>query len=317
MLDAAESSRSGHALWDAYLSSLRPPAPRPLMPDTTHASTLRETVTSPRPLSPPTAILDAASSSIPAFYLTSPGPSSSLTRSRTIRRPNRTSSTRTTDFDDFTSRRRSIVRANAESSEPVRAEDSADGTWRFPSPLDRSSQDGPSTGASRFGRRVSPLTPWSDPHLRIGPDRDLLTGLFGDDDDRADTGEASSSSSTHQSSSRIWYTLTGRTSPPPDRSIAPMPRLRRGGLRAPESMLSRLTPSTTDASSPRPRSPLRPLPPISAGAYGPEDPGNLRATGPGSSGSGRGQNEMDALDEASRQLLTPRSISPAGDVYHI
>lgn len=298
MLDAAESSRSGHALWDAYLSSLRPPAPRPLMPDTTHASTLRETVTSPRPLSPPTAILDAASSSIPAFYLTSPGPSSSLTRSRTIRRPNRTSSTRTTDFDDFTSRRRSIVRANAESSEPVRAEDSADGTWRFPSPLDRSSQDGPSTGASRF-------------------DRDLLTGLFGDDDDRADTGEASSSSSTHQSSSRIWYTLTGRTSPPPDRSIAPMPRLRRGGLRAPESMLSRLTPSTTDASSPRPRSPLRPLPPISAGAYGPEDPGSLRATGPGSSGSGRGQNEMDALDEASRQLLTPRSISPAGDVYHI
>ena len=316
MLEAAESSRAGPAIYDA-LSSFRPPTTRSLLADTAQASMLRETVTSPRPMSPPASVLEAAANSIPAFYLTSPGPSSSLSRARTVRRPTRTAPARTNDFNDFTSRRRSIVRANAESSESVRAEDSADGTWRF-SLLERagSSHDGPSTSASRLGRRFSPLTAWSDPHLRIEPDRDPYM-VFPHEDDRGDAGEPSGSGSAHQSSSQLWYSLTGRTSPSSDRSIAPVPRLRRGGLRAPESMLSRLTSPSTEASSPRAVSPLRPLPPISAGAYGPEDPGTSRISSSGSSGSSRVQNEMDALDEASRQLLTPRSISPAGDVYHI
>ncbi|EKM59112.1 uncharacterized protein PHACADRAFT_249338 [Phanerochaete carnosa HHB-10118-sp] len=298
MLEAAESSRTAPALYDAY--TFRPPATRSfVLEDAAQASMLRETVTSPRPLSPPTAMLEAASSSIPAFYLASPGSSSSLTRSRTVRRPNRTASTRTTDFSDFTSRRRSIVRANVESSESVRAEDSADGTWRF-SLLDRaasSPHDGPSTSPSR-------------------PDRDSYM-VFPHEEERVDAGEPPSSGSMHQSSSRPWYSHTGRASPSSDRTIAPMPRLRRGGLRAPESMLSHLASPSTETSSPRAGSPLRPLPPINTGAYEPEDSGTSRASGSGSSSSGRVQNEMDALDEASRQLLTPRSISPVGDVYHI
>ncbi|GJE84060.1 hypothetical protein PsYK624_001350 [Phanerochaete sordida] len=312
MLDHTDASRSGPALWDAYHNSLRPPVPR-LPLDRAQLPTLRETVTSPRPLSPPTPILDAASSSIPAFYLTSPAPSTSLTRSRTIRRPHRSASTRSTDFNDFTSRRRSIVRANAESSESVSAEDSTDGTWRFSTRTASIGHDGPSTSQER---RIPTLAAWSDPHLRLEGDPYPPHPPHIADDD-VDLVEPSGSGSAHQSSSRLWHSLTGRASPASDRPTAPIPRLRRGGLRAPESMLSRITSPSTDASSPRPRSPLRPLPPISAGAYGPEDLGPSRASGSGSSGSGRGQNEMDALDEASRQLLTPRSISPATDVYHI
>jgi hypothetical protein len=300
LLDAGISSGGGAALYDAYLP-FRPPPTRSYLADAVPFT--RQTVTSPRPVSPPPPILprDSIFTSLPS--LLGPSTSTSLSRQRAARRPLRS---RTTDFTDFATRRRSIVRANAELSDTVRAEDSADGTWRFAS-QDRvgSTDPAPSSSTNRFGRRFSPLTAWSDPHLRINAGADTPWTLSPAPDDRVDSAEPSTS---HQSSSQLWYSFTGRRSPSAgDRPTGAVPRLRRGGLHAPESMFSRYTSPATESTTPQPD--------VSSGIS--EEPSSSRlstSSGP----SGRIQNsEMDALDEASRQLLTPRSISPAVDVYHM
>lgn len=272
------------------------------------AALLRESVTSPRPLSPPTPVLGGESLPpslpLPSVYLAPTGPTA-LSRQRSVRRPARS---RTMDFNDFTTRRRSIVRHTAETSEPVRAEDSTDGTWRFSSLLDRPTPSDSSASSSthRLGRRFYPLTSWSDPHLRIDPESDTLrypealTALEG-------SGSGESSGSNHQSSGRLWYAFTRHPSASTSDGTT-LPRLRRGGLQAPESLYSRYGSPTTDSIAPLPDGP----------SGGSQDHPLSRSPATGSGTVPRVQNsEMDALDEVSRQLLTPRSISPPDEVFHI
>ena len=295
ILEAPESSRGGAALYDAY-TSLRPSSTRLTSLDP--VDRLRSTVTSPRPPSPPTPLIGGDTVGLPpppplsSVYLAPHGPSS-LTRQRTLRRP--ATRTRAMDFNDFTSRRRSIVRQNGEVSEPVRAEDSADGTWRFSSPPERAgSSDAPSPSAHRLGRRFFPFTAWSDPHLRINPDNDGWT-----------VGPGESSGSGHQSSSQLWHQFTGRPFAG-ERSPTTIPRLRRGGQPALESILPLRGYTSLGSLTPQSDDPSRSM----------DDRTPSRASS--STAPGRLHNsEMDALDEASRQLLTPRSISPAGEAFHL
>ena len=293
----AGGSGSAAALYDAYLP-FRPPPTRPSVADP--VTFTRQTVTSPRPISPPPPIVQRSSAWAPLS--SSAGSSTTLSRQRSIHRPSRS---RTTDFTDFATRRRSIVRANAETSEAVRAEESADGTWRFAHPERPGSADpDPSSSNNRLGRRLSPLTAWSDPHLRIDVGAETPWSLSPTPDNRADSAE----STTHQSSSQLWYSLLGRRSPSTtERSAAPIPRLRRGGVHAPETF-PRYEQSPTDAATSQTEG--------RSGAA--EDSSSSQLSAPGAGPSGRTQSsEMDALDEASRQLLTPRSISPAVEVFHM
>ena len=298
--EVAESSRPASALYEAY-APFHAFASRSLPADS--ADRLRSTVTSPRPASPLTPLIASDLTGIPpppsSVYIAPAGPSS-LNRRRTIRRPGRSP---TMDFNDFTSRRRSIVRQHVETSEPVRAEDSTDGTWRFSSTLDRL---GPSEVASssthRFSRRSFPLSPWSDPHLRIDPDSDGVRQSTAADG-IADTEEPSATG--HQSSSQLWHRLTGRPYTD-DRSGSVAPRLRRGGQPAPESIFPRNASPATESSTHRLDGP--------SGAT--EDHVPSRASSSTSAGRIH-SSEMDALDEVSRQLLTPRSISPAEEAFHM
>ncbi|KAJ4479192.1 hypothetical protein J3R30DRAFT_3475275 [Lentinula aciculospora] len=184
----------------------------------------------------------------PRSYLTS---GSSLARSTSLRRPTRS---RTVDFNDFTSRRRSTIRNTAEPSGGV-GSITTDSTTAS-DPRDRDSNSWVPTGATRrfFGlsrlRRSNPeLNLWSDiPESEDGPtsgDNPTLPYI------------PSSSSSTSSSSSQ------GVILPPPhepetsdERNVDPstistsvlpshsslsrlLPRLRRRGLRHTESSLSR------------------------------------------------------------------------------
>lgn len=241
-----------------------------------------EVVTSPRP-----------PSVFPPFLShrrTSGSPSgTSLTRQNSIVR--RTTRSRTTDFNDFATRRRFAVRQSQEHSpDPPRPEESADGTWRFSSSQDPPDQEGVSM-SRRGPRRFFPLAAWSDPHLRI------------------DAGDGQSEDSApiapqapplpppgSQSSAQLWYSLTSGAGPasqsPNPFNASDGPRLRRGGLRAPESLLSRL------GSPPLPHL-LEELP--TDGQVGSSEV----ATVPPESHSGPIGDGV--------QVLTPRSISPLGE----
>lgn len=212
-----------------------------------------------------------------------------LTRQPSIRRGLRT---RTSDFIDFTTRRRSVGRQSQErTSESVRPEESTDGTWRFSSPQDRLDQE---EGSSRHRpRRFFPLSAWSDPHLRLEVDDGAPEEVI-----HAPSETAFPPSS--QSSSQLWYSLTAAASPPTAPSPPPprisdgrvtAPRLRRGGVRAPESLLSRYaSPSMEEALQ---LAGLSGTATEHATAAAPET-----QLGP---------------PEDSAQLLTPRSNSPAGE----
>ncbi|KIP08354.1 hypothetical protein PHLGIDRAFT_127086 [Phlebiopsis gigantea 11061_1 CR5-6] len=297
--ETIESSRPASALYEAY-APFHSFSSRSFLDSTDR---LRSTVTSPRPTSPSTPFIGGDLTGIPPppplSYIAPAGPSS-LGRRRTIRRPGRST---TMDFDDFTSRRRSIVRQHVETSEPVRAEDSADGTWRFSSSLGRPSPSEPASSSTyRLSRRSLPLSSWSDPHLRIDPDNDDViesTATDGAPDAEEPSGTG------HQSSSQLWHRLTGRPYTD-DRSGTVVPRLRRGGQPAPESMFPRYASLVTESSTPRLDGP--------AGAT--EDRVPSRASS-STSASRIHSSEMDALDEVSRQLLTPRSISPAEDAFRM
>jgi len=156
---------------------------------------------------------------------------STLTRQPSIRRPTRS---RTVDFNDFTHRRRSSIR------EALSPRDSSETTELREGPWSRNSQ---STRRffpfSRTRRHESSEStyPWSD--VTDSPSTDPIN-----DDGLHYIPEPSVSGGT-------WFTIT----PPPQASSSSQdahdaevsderihisaPRLRRGGLRAPESMLSR------------------------------------------------------------------------------
>jgi hypothetical protein len=158
------------------------------------------------------------------------------TRQPSIRRPVRS---RTVDFNDFTHRRRSSIRdAAADSSEPTEARE---GAWTA-----RSSQSTrrffPFSRTRRHETTDASYYPWSD--VADGPSTETVV-----DDNRIHyISQPSVSGGT-------WFTITpphqGSASPSPplpdtreaeisdERIHVAAPRLRRGGLRAPESMLSR------------------------------------------------------------------------------
>ena len=164
--------------------------------------------------------------------------SSSLTRQPSIRRPVRS---RTVDFNDFTHRRRSsnrdAVSSRADSSEPTEA------------------REGPWNRTSQSTRRFFPFS-----RTRGHETTDGSYNPWSDATDSPSTEAVIHDSRIHyipepSVSGGTWFTIT----PPPQVSPLPLPpsqdvrdvetsderihiaipRLRRGGLRAPESMLSR------------------------------------------------------------------------------
>ncbi|KAJ7639306.1 hypothetical protein FB45DRAFT_828155 [Roridomyces roridus] len=177
---------------------------------------------SPRVLSPPIFSPPRVNT---VWNLPSPAPGS-LTRQSSIRRPIRSS--RTVDFNDFTSRRRSTTR-----DRDLRA-DPADDPWT------RTSSTNPSTVVTRrffpFSsqtRRHDDLVPWGEPEpehghgITVTPDEPLSYTV--------PVTEGSSSSSTRYFSFPTPEQEGSSTSPPP----SSVPRLRRGGVRPPESLLLR------------------------------------------------------------------------------
>jgi len=165
---------------------------------------------------------------------------STLTRQASIRRPIRS---RTVDFNDFSTRRRSAYRSTADSEDPRSPDE-------FPNTLSPWASSGPisdeplgSNGARRFfpfsrRRHEMPpsVMPWSDigasTSRPVSPPQSISYRPW-----RSGSGPpvliSASSFAEHEAS----------LGEEPDRSL---PRLRRGGLRAPESMLSRhASPSPT------------------------------------------------------------------------
>lgn len=159
--------------------------------------------------------------------------SGSVSRQPTVRRPIRS---RTVDFNDYSTRRRSTFRNSTAASEDSRTSEEIPNslsTW-VSGPTSDGPQDTGATGARRFfpfsrRRPDAPVMPW--------PDNAVVT-----------TGPASS---PEPISFRPWRSGSG---PPPlipassleseswphaESERSPFPRLRRGGVRPPESMLSR------------------------------------------------------------------------------
>jgi hypothetical protein len=194
-----------------------------------------------------------------------------LHRQLSIRRPIRS---RTVDFNDFTSRRRSSIRQNVESGGTrPESDDNVDSYLpsslrrRSRSPVDDSSTAPRGVGSARRffpfsrARRRETSSPswWAE-----GPAESLTDGPLGIlTSDPGPPGPffslptPASSSSSHSNDAE---TSDERAHAPP-----PTPRLRRGGVRAPESMLSRHASPIAELSDstyiirmpPSPRSPLR------------------------------------------------------------
>ncbi|KAI0940083.1 hypothetical protein AcW1_004896 [Taiwanofungus camphoratus] len=250
-------------LYDAYrapsydlLDALHPVETTPLAtgsPDTTEAAHDSFGITSPRSASPP---------ALAVAYRTIPWSHSStlatLARQNSIRRPARS---RTVDFNEFTHRRRSTIRQSSEQDQDIgRSESSSDGVWRFrlrehQHALPLASASASSSSDPPPARRFFPLNSWSQTRRRHE-----VGGAFPWSPDPFEPSSLESNQpleptappASGQSSSHLWYTLTN-TEPPawlPERraSITDInevrrqvvaPRLRRGGVRPPESLLSR------------------------------------------------------------------------------
>ncbi|KZT71504.1 hypothetical protein DAEQUDRAFT_724022 [Daedalea quercina L-15889] len=260
-----DGARLGTELYEAYAPpSYVPPSyvrsPQPLdrlrlpesLPLVTGESDVAEPIVlpvSPRSVSPPSRPLSHRS----GLRSHGSGIGASLSRSDSIRRPARS---RTVDFNEFTHRRRSSMRHGAQDATHVRPEpeESTDGTWRF-----RLSRGGSS-------RDSQPLASSSTIHATsVGPTRVFGSGFpwatdasDGPQDYNADLPSAASSPSDGPSSSQTWFALTaGQPTASADEATASStrrstisdinearrqviaPRLRRGGVRPPETLLSR------------------------------------------------------------------------------
>ena len=302
----------------------------------------REQVTSPRPQSPP------VSGFRNSFWGSTTG-ASSLHRSNSLRRANRS---RADAFSDFTSRRRLATRQNS-LGESSRHDDNADGTWDFGT-SSRARPDDSTTSSAILSsapltyannRRYLPISPWGTrrrfPQLDIWGPEPREPSPLGSGSSSASTPAviqepvAGTSTAGPQSSSQLWYSLTsGRTSPGATAPTEPRrhstggdipserrqlaPRLRRGGLRAPESLLSRYASPSMEPIGTR-------APSDSAGpstvddstqtveaAVGTEDglsaePSITEASLSLTTGGGSARAGAEEL----QQLLTPRSISPS------
>ena len=164
-----------------------------------------------------------------------PWPSSSLFRQPSIRRPVRS---RMVDFNEFTSRRRSTIRQLS------RSESSSDDPRRPISPWDPPPQDEPSASipAPQMARRFFGLSR-NRRHESNGSA--LWSESFVENPDSPD--EPSPYFPPDVSISRAWFPMPTPSSSSSSQSEVEgveereqrAPRLRRGGLRAPEAMLSR------------------------------------------------------------------------------
>lgn len=192
-------------------------------------------VTSPPPRSPSATLASASLTSGPAWTGLG-GPGSTLSRQSSIRRSNRPHSSDNGEFTAFTLRRRSTMRNSAIQDDGPRDESSTEAPSRavdgsrssfFPEVVTRRSFD---LGAWMSHRRSFGLS---------NPLRDELT--------------SGASAVPSPSSSQMWYSMTASASPEPalsaalsrrssstdindDRRQVIAPRLRRGGLRPPESV---------------------------------------------------------------------------------
>ncbi|KAI0650483.1 hypothetical protein C8Q79DRAFT_943959 [Trametes meyenii] len=253
-----EGARINTDLYDAYFpstydlpgsisrradSGVAPPAsPPPAGP--AEPSGAPWVLNSPRAQSPP--------SGRSIWHSGASGSGSSLSRQSSVRRPYRT---RTMDFSEFTSRRRSAIRNNNAQEDGPRADSSADVGGRL----------------SAFGMRRSPdstlpeglhtygILPWSSTRRRSLPSSSGSTGGNAPSSSIAvEEPTSTAPTSRSPSSSQLWHTLTSAPTPAPvepaavamsvfaagsvdgdhERPQVVAPRLRRGGLRPPESLLT-------------------------------------------------------------------------------
>ncbi|KAH8096735.1 hypothetical protein BXZ70DRAFT_334099 [Cristinia sonorae] len=340
-LPAPEGVRINTDLYDAYASTYLPATGDAirqsehegimsrLLADLPPYPTDSEQALSPPPQSPPTTGFRNS------FWGTSAA-GSSLHRSHSLRRPTRS---RTDAFHDFTLRRRLATRTNDDGENHSHDDTTGEGTWDFGG-TSRFRDEAAASEAAAHGRaplqharRFFPLSAWTSARRRIPPGSAHVWGAepaeptTPEDAVRAGsqdaTNEATGTSSGPQTSSQLWYTLTsGRTLPStstsgdqrrhstgssPRRLLAP--RLRRGGIRAPESMLSRYaSPSmesvATVVMADTPPSPERPTAPRS------DDVGAETSLGSSSRDGAGGSWEPN---EEAVQLLTPRSVSPPAE----
>lgn len=268
-----EGARLGHNLYEAYERTISDAGQDMFQEFSSSATTAPiERVTSPRPLSPPLRSLRSVGAN--------------LTRQNSVRRPPRP---RTLDFNEFTTRRRHIHRSNSEqasSGEMLRAED---GTWRF-SPSDRARPTVTAPPVYRAPRRFFPLAALADSHNGGEPDdpagSDTTGGLTPD---------------AYDSFGRDYLASLDPAPATSGRSVVP-PRLRRGGLRAPESLLpwaaNSAGPSSHDAASTHPEGPARNS--SSVTLLYESLSSRRRDSGP----------EPTENDQEAHQLLTPRSNTP-------
>ncbi|KAH9833671.1 uncharacterized protein C8Q71DRAFT_772024 [Rhodofomes roseus] len=332
-----EGARLNTELYEAYVpTSYAAPsfAPSPQLLDrlrhseTTGDSDVGEPIVlpvSPRSVSPPLRSLSHRSGS----RSHGTGIGASLSRSDSTRRPARS---RTVDFNEFTARRRSSIRQTSQEQTQVRAEpeESTDGTWRFRLTRGGSLRDGQPPLASPSSAHTPAVVP---AHLLLrGEIPRTLDTSEGHSDSNADLPSAASSSSSGPSSSQTWYALTTGQSTAVDdtntlttrrSSISDInearrqviaPRLRRGGIRPPETLLSRYaSPAAFEAMPPSPPPPdLHPPPADSILNV-------LRHSRPEMSDTSRemlasflGRREQPDGGSTS-QLPTPRSVTPVLD----
>ncbi|KAI0686000.1 hypothetical protein BC835DRAFT_1381182 [Cytidiella melzeri] len=213
-------------------------------------------------------------------------PRASLTHQGSVRMSNHR--IRTVDFNEFTSRRRSVLRSNSHTSpsDALRSEDSTDGTWRFaPERRLPSSSSGVMPGYQQY----IPLVALTDAQYHI--DTDTASGL-GEERLPFPSRAYNLSSSAHPTSAS-GSQLSVSSVPP---------RLRRGGLRAPEGLRQAhvapedtlsLTMETTTAPD---------TPPAGENSIDPAAHSFQDAAEPLEAGLTQG---------GSNQLLTPRSNSPS------
>jgi len=196
-----------------------------------------------------------------------------LTRQPSIRRPPGRS--RTVDFTDFTSRRRSSGREgnNTIQGPELDADDSA-----APATSPRSSTNTTTVPPRRFFPSRRPELPWS-PLPESGSastttGSGIGTGTTASPSTRSSPTPPTATTQVEARPQRTflsWLPSSALLSLPPPppvdlRSPRPTPRLRRGGVRPPESLLSRPQATMLRTESPEPLASLNPSPAVGANA---------------------------------------------------
>ncbi|KAH9899598.1 hypothetical protein C8Q73DRAFT_680467 [Cubamyces lactineus] len=252
-----EGARINTDLYDAYfpstddlpgsLSRRTEPAPFPSPPHTLPTEPTGAWLPSGPPTQPPP-------SARSVWPTSTSGSGASLTRQSSIRRLPRPRSV-LADFAEFTARRRSTIRNSNTQEDGPRADSSSEPTGRSIASGTRRGTESYSTTDPMFA--YYPMSPWSSARRRSMPSTSSSTG-----GNARSTATAAAEDSAHDpsgsrspSSSQLWYSLT--STPPSTETAAPVagssasaadgaserpqvvaPRLRRGGLRPPESLLT-------------------------------------------------------------------------------